>query len=250
MIYSKSEIHAMMRDERYPLSSKYDPDWILDNSMGAHSLWLQEALVRDMHIRPGKRVLDLGCGKAISSIFMAKELGARVWATDLLISASENWPRIREAGVAELVCPIHADATALPFADGYFDAMTSVNSLFFYVTDGAFLREKLLRLVKPGGEIGVIVPGFLHAYADGIPDELKPYWSDQLDGWHTPHWWEDCFAASGMVEDLRVDTLPQNEGNALYRRSAALVNAHEEPFNVLAGDNITFIRILAKRKEA
>lgn len=100
----------------------------------------------------------------------------------------------------------------------------SVNSLLFYVTDGEFLREKILRHVKPGGEIGVIVPGFYREYTDGIPEDLKPHWSDQLDKWHTL----DCM---------------------IYKKSAMIVNAYEEPFNVIAGDNITFIRIIAKRKE-
>jgi len=36
------------------------------------------------------RVLDLGCGKALSSIFLAKEYGTQVWATDLWISATDN----------------------------------------------------------------------------------------------------------------------------------------------------------------
>jgi|LSQX01.1.fsa_nt_gb hypothetical protein len=42
MEYSKEQIHQMMKDERYPLCNKYDCDWILDNAMGSHNLWLQE----------------------------------------------------------------------------------------------------------------------------------------------------------------------------------------------------------------
>ena len=63
-------------------------------------------------------------------------------------------------------------------------------------------------------------------------------------------WWVDCFESSGMVDVLVADTLPDNEGSMIYRKSAMMVNAHEEPFNVIAGDNITFIRIIARRKEA
>ena len=41
-------------------------------------------------IEPGTRVLDLGCGRAMTSIFLAREFGAEVWATDLWIAAEDN----------------------------------------------------------------------------------------------------------------------------------------------------------------
>ena len=59
-------------------------------------------------IRPGMRVLDLGCGRAMSSIFLRREFGVQVWATDLWFDTSENLQRIRDAGVADGVFPIHA----------------------------------------------------------------------------------------------------------------------------------------------
>ena len=59
------------------------------------------------------RVLDMGCGKAISSIFLAQEFGVQVWATDLWISAAENWQRIRETEVADRVFPIHGGNPSL-----------------------------------------------------------------------------------------------------------------------------------------
>lgn len=70
----------LLRNDRFPLASKYDPQWVIENQMGPNALWLMEWLCRDMHLRPGMRVLDMGCGKAISSIFLAKEFGVQVWA--------------------------------------------------------------------------------------------------------------------------------------------------------------------------
>jgi len=52
------------------------------------------------------RVLDLGCGRAISSIFLHREFGVQVWATDLWYSVSENILRVRDAGVDDGVFPI------------------------------------------------------------------------------------------------------------------------------------------------
>ena len=71
--------------------------------------WLTEAL----DLQPGMRVLDLGCGRASSSIFLHREFGVQVWATDLWCDVSENAQRIRDAGVGDQVFPVRADARAL-----------------------------------------------------------------------------------------------------------------------------------------
>src|SRR5437588_7928858 len=102
--------------ERFPRSSEYHPDWVIASiSGGANSLWLTEWLTGAMDLRPGMRVLDLGCGRASSSIFLRREFGVQVWATDLGISATENLQRIRDAGMEDSVFPLHANARSLPF---------------------------------------------------------------------------------------------------------------------------------------
>lgn len=75
------------------------------------------------------RVLDLGCGRALSSIFLHREFGVQVWAADLSY-VSENLQRIRDAKVEQGVFPIRADARSLPFAAEFFDAIVSIDSFF------------------------------------------------------------------------------------------------------------------------
>lgn len=101
--------------ERFPRSAAYPLDWIQAGGMGSHPLWMTEWLSESMHLQPGMRVLDLGCGRARSSIFMAREFEVQVWATDLWIPARDNWRDIRTAGLEQRVFPIHADARSLPF---------------------------------------------------------------------------------------------------------------------------------------
>src|SRR5436190_11299559 len=116
--------------ERFPRASAYHPEWILASfSGGANPLWLTEWLCEAIDLRPGMRVLDLGCGRAMSSIFLRREFGVQVWATDLWFSASENHHRIRDAGVEDGVFPIHAEAHSLPFATEFFDAIVSIDSM-------------------------------------------------------------------------------------------------------------------------
>src|SRR5499426_3581444 len=115
--------------ERFPRSSKYHPEWIRASvSGGANALWLTEWLATALDLRAGMRVLDLGCGRAASSIFLHQEFGVQVWATDLWFSVSENIQRIRDAGVEDGVFPIHADARSLPFAEEFFDVIMSIDS--------------------------------------------------------------------------------------------------------------------------
>ena len=134
------QLKQMLTLEQFPRSSKYDPKWVLENEMGPNALWLTEWLCEAMNLQPGMRVLDMGCGKAMSSIFLAKEFGVQVWATDLWIRATDNWQRIREAGVSDCVFPIHAEAHALPYADGFFDAILSVDAYHYFGTDNLYLR--------------------------------------------------------------------------------------------------------------
>lgn len=95
------------------------------------------------------RVLDLGCGRASSSIFLGREFGVEVWATDLWFSASENLQRIRDAKVQSCVFPIQANARALPFAAEFFDAILSIDSFVYYGTDDLYLSY-LARFLRPG----------------------------------------------------------------------------------------------------
>jgi cyclopropane fatty-acyl-phospholipid synthase-like methyltransferase len=114
--------------EQFSRASRYNPDWVLASaSSGANVLWLTEWLTSALNLQPGMRVLDLGCGRAASSIFLRREYGVEVWATDLWFSASENLQRIRDAGVEDGVFPIHADARSLPFAAEFFDAIKCID---------------------------------------------------------------------------------------------------------------------------
>ena len=108
---------------RYPRSSTYPAAFHLASCMGPNVLWLTEALCEVMTLEPGMRVLDLGCGRAASSIFIAREFGVQVIAADLWIAPTENWKRIVEAGCESHVIPLRAEAHDLAFAHGYFDAI-------------------------------------------------------------------------------------------------------------------------------
>ena len=156
--------------DRFPRASAYHPEWVLAGvSGGANPLWMTEWLAEALDLRPGMRVLDLGCGRAMSSVFLRREFGVQVWATDLWFSASENLQRIRDAGVEDGVFPIHADARSLPFAAEFFDAIVSIDSFFYYGTDDLYLNY-LARFVKPGGPVGIAGAGLMREIEGPVPD--------------------------------------------------------------------------------
>src|SRR6476659_3029755 len=136
----------MTMDQRFvlqgfPRSSTYHAEWIMASvSGGANSLWLCEWLAGAMDLRPKMRVLDLGCGRGASSIFLRREIGVQVWATDLWNSVSERFQRVRDAGVEDGVFPIHEDARSLPFAAEFFDAIVCIDAFPYYGTDDLYLN--------------------------------------------------------------------------------------------------------------
>lgn len=183
---------------RYRRSNGYDPEWVARNQMGPNALWLTEALTEVMTFEPGMKVLDLGCGKAISSIFLSREFGAQVWATDLWIPAAENQMRIVEVGLTDLVHPIHAEAHTLPFASGFFDAIVSLDAYQYFGTADLYLGY-LLDFLKPGGRLGAVMPATTRELGTEIPDALAPFWEWELCCFHTPDWWRTHWAKTGKV---------------------------------------------------
>ena len=115
----------------FPRTGKYDKDFLKKNMMGPNSMMILEELLEKVPLKPEMKVLDLGCGNGLTSIFLAKEYGVQVFALDLWISATDNFKRFQEAGVENMVIPIHADAHDMPFAEGFFDAVISVDAYHY-----------------------------------------------------------------------------------------------------------------------
>ena len=193
--------------DRFPRSSRYHPEWISASiSGGANSLWLTEWLAEALELRPGMRVLDLGCGRAASSIFLRREFGVQVWATDLWFSAAENLQRIRDAGVEDGVVPIHSDARSLPFAADFFDAVVSIDSFVYYGTDDLYLSY-LARFVKPGGAVGIAGAGLMREIDGAVPEHLRAWWEPSLWCLHSPEWWRRHWERTGIVSVERADAM-------------------------------------------
>ncbi|MCL2514169.1 MAG: methyltransferase domain-containing protein [Oscillospiraceae bacterium] len=186
--------------KKYPKTSKYDLNWIEQNWMGPNPLWLLEDLCGHMDLRPGMKVLDMGCGKGLTSVFLAKEYGVTVFANDLWISATDNLRRFEEAGVADKVFPIHAEAHALPYSEGFFDAAIAIDCYHYFGASESYFVDVFSKLVKPGGQFGIVVPGLGKEFENGCPDTLEKLWMPELFTLHGNKWWRALWEKTGLCE--------------------------------------------------
>lgn len=249
---TKPDLAALLTLAEFPRSAAYDPEWVLANLMGPNVLWLTEALAQVLRFEPGMRVLDMGCGRAVSSIFLAKEFGVQVWATDFWIGASDNWGRVRAAGMQDRLFPIHAEAHALPFADEFFDAAVSLDAYHYFGTDDLYLGY-YARSVRTGGQIGIVVPGLQGEFSAGLPPHLAPYWHREFWSFHSPAWWREHWERSGQVAVEAADLVSKGwehwlrwlevcgaQGYRADEREAGMLR-------VDAGRNLGFARVVARK---
>lgn len=191
----------------FPKTSTFPQSVMRSRSMGPNPLKLCEELLGLAGVAAGSVVLDLGSGAGLTSALMAREYGLVVYAADLWSNPSDNMRFFEECGLANRqVVPLKADATALPFATEFFDAVVSVDSYNYFGRDPNYLGEHLLPLVKHGGELLFATPGMVRDCHDDLPACLLASWTpEQLDYMHDMDWWHGNFAQTAGVEivDMR-----------------------------------------------
>ena len=191
----------------FPKTSTFPQSVMRSRSMGPNPLKLCEELLGLTDLPAGSVVLDLGSGAGLTSALMAREYGLVVYAADLWSNPSDNMRFFEECGLANRqVVPLKADATALPFATEFFDAVVSVDSYNYFGRDPNYLGEHLLPLVKHGGELLFAIPGMVRDCHDDLPACLLASWTpEQLDYMHDMRWWHGNFAQTAGVEivDMR-----------------------------------------------
>jgi cyclopropane fatty-acyl-phospholipid synthase-like methyltransferase len=256
------EIAKLLSRSEFPRSARYERDWMLENQMGPNALWLCEWLSESLPLGPGMRILDLGCGKAMTRVFLAREFGAKVWAADLWMSPDNNWKRVVASGVQDRVCPVRAEAHALPFAQGYFDAVVSVDAYQYFGTDELYLGY-LAGFVRPGGFLSVVVPGLVQELGTTIPEHLaspqkngKVFWEDECHAFKTPEWWSRLWGRSSRVTDVQADLLTDGWRHWRdFERALELAGKNTFPSDAEAierdaGRWLGFVRLSARRTEA
>ena len=183
-----------------------------------------------LELRPGDRVLDMGCGAGRHAFEMYRR-GGDVVAFDQdgdeLAGVLDLFGAMRDAGEvpdgAEADIK-QGDALSLPFADGEFDRVVASEVLEHIPADTDAIAE-LARVLRPGGTMAVTVPRWLpekvcwalsDAYHEVEGGHVRIYTGDELvaklvaaglvyegrdhaHGLHSPYWWIKC--AVGVDRD-------------------------------------------------
>ena len=205
----------LLHKELCPKSDQFDIEWMLANEMGPNAVWLAEILAERMILKKAVRLLDLGCGRGMTSVFLAKAYDAKVCATDLWINVDDIWSVVSEAGMEDRVFPIQAEARNLPYAAGYFESVVSIDAYQYFGTDDLYLGY-ITRFLQDGGQIGLVMPAVMKEF-DKVPEHLARKQKSGGTFWdpkecyclHTLEWWKNHFSVSGIVDIEVAEVIPE-----------------------------------------
>ena len=183
------------------ISSQNNMEFLKAAMMGPNAMRVAEELASYLNINEKMRILDLGCGCGLSTLLLTQKYGVKVFAADLWISPTENYERFKAIGLDDKAVPISVDATkGLPFANGYFDLLFTVDA-YHYFGDTEEMLPSLLPFVKKGGYIAVAIPGLKYEFGKNVPDDMQPFWNSEMERTlHSLAWWKDLWQRTEGIE--------------------------------------------------
>jgi SAM-dependent methyltransferase len=185
------EIRATFRRiplEDYPELQGLSRADVYRNKMGPGGLFLAARMARALELRRGLNVLDLGCGRGASSIFLAQRYGVSIVAADLWVDPAdlEQERRARDLPIE----PLRMDAREdLPFPPNRFDHVFCMDAVHYFGGTREFF-DRLARCLRPGGLMCIGSPCFEHEPPAGaVPSIYAELWEPEFSRYHSPAWW-------------------------------------------------------------
>jgi arsenite methyltransferase len=144
--------------------------------MERHHLDITEKTIRLMGLRPGERVLDLGCGAGWATRLLARLVNDGPEGYGQVVGLDVSDEMIRHARSAskdfDNVLYVCGSAQQIPWEENFFDKVLSVESFYYYPDQERALAE-LFRVMAPHGRLFIL----MNLYKDN-PYSLQ--WVDKL----------------------------------------------------------------------
>src|SRR5215813_8879860 len=144
--------------------------------MEQHHLDITSKTIRRMDLRPGERVLDLGCGSGWATRLLARLVAEGPEGFGQVVGIDISDEMIRQARVLskdfENILYVWGSAQQIPWEENFFDKALSVESFYYYPDQDRALHE-LFRVTAPRGRLFILI----NLYRDN-PYSLQ--WVDKL----------------------------------------------------------------------
>ena len=128
--------------------------------MENHHLDITEKTLRLMNLRPGERVLDLGCGSGWATRLLARLVGEgpEGFGQVVGVDVSDEMVRLARESSKDFgnILYVWGSAQRIPWEENFFDKVLSVESFYYYPDQDRALAE-LFRVMAPHGRMFILI---------------------------------------------------------------------------------------------
>jgi|SRR5882672_3887860 len=128
--------------------------------MERHHLDITQKTMRLMDLRPGERVLDLGCGSGWATRMLARIVDGGPPSSGQVVGIDISDEMVRQARAEskdfDNVKFVVGSAAQIPWEENFFDKVLSVES-FYYYPDQERALDELFRVLAPGGRLFILI---------------------------------------------------------------------------------------------